>query len=83
MPHVRTRRIVDGFVRGQEIPLAKRVQVTAVEGEKPEFSVKGIEFVEIEGEEENAVEKAVAPRRESLVHDVALVEAGVHLRCYG
>jgi hypothetical protein len=40
--------------------------------------VQGVEFVEINREKKNAIKKAVAPRQKALVHDMALVKAGVH-----
>ena len=50
----------------------------AIEGEEPERAVQRVEFVEIDREKKEAIEKAVAPRQIALVHDVALVEAGIH-----
>ena len=66
------------FAGRQEVTIAKGVEVRAIKGEEPERAVQHVEFVEIHGEEEDPVEKAVAPRQKSLVHDVALVKAGVH-----
>ena len=40
-----------------------------------------VELVEIEGEKEDAIDKAVAPRQKALVQDAALIKAGVHREC--
>jgi hypothetical protein len=63
---------------GKEVTVAKGVEVATVEGKEAEFPVQGVELVEIEGEEKNAIHEPVPFGRKPGVHDMALVEAGVH-----
>ena len=51
---------MERFPGGEEIALAKGVEVAAVEGEKPEPPVQGVEFVEIDCEKEDAVDETMA-----------------------
>ena len=56
------------------------VEVTPVVAEQPRAPGQGRQLVEVEGEEEDPVREAVAPRREPRVHHLAFVQAGLHLR---
>ena len=69
---------MDGLARRQKITLAEGIEVGAVDGEEGEAAVELVEFVQVDGEQEDPVEKPVGPRGETRVHDVALVEAGIH-----
>jgi hypothetical protein len=69
-----------GLVRREEVGVAERVERMALAGEQAQATVQFTEFVQINGKEEDAVAEGVPPRGESGVHDLALVETGVHAR---
>ena len=71
---------VKRLVGGQEVPIEKRIEVAAVAGKKREAARQHPEFIQVDREEEKPVDEAMRPRCEPGVHDLALVETGVHYR---
>ena len=67
---------MERFAGGQEIAVVEGKEVGAVIRKKREAAVQLGELVEVEGEEENAVEEAVLLRREAVVQHGAFVETG-------
>jgi hypothetical protein len=69
---------MNAFVHGQEIAVVKRVEVETLSRKESQAAGQRFDFVEIEREEKNPVEKPMPPRREARVHDVAFIEARFH-----
>lgn len=69
-----------GFVawKGEMIAVAKLVNIATIVAKKREVFGEEIEFIEIEGEEENFVTKLVFFWGEAVVHDATLVDCGIH-----
>lgn len=65
------------FTRREKIGFAEGEKVGAVEGEEREAAVQLGEFVEVEGEEEDAIHEPMRLRGEAVVQHGALVEAGI------
>lgn len=61
---------------GEVIAVAEVVEVPAVVGETAHPGCGGVDFVEVEAEEENVIAELVDLGGETAVHDPALVEAG-------
>jgi hypothetical protein len=58
---------------GKEIAVAEGKEVGAIQGEEGEAPVKFGEFVEVEGEQEDAVDEAVLFRRETVMQHSAFI----------
>src|SRR5882672_9975032 len=71
-------RVVERFAGREKIAVAKTVEIGATGGEERDVAVQCIQFVEVDREEENPIEKTVRPRHEAGVHHVAFVETGIH-----
>ena len=67
---------MERFAGGQEIAVVEGEEVGAVIGKQREPAVQLGEFVEVEGEEKDAVEETVLLRREAVVQHGAFVETG-------
>ena len=69
-----------GFVawKGEMIAVAKLVNIATIVAKKRQVFGEDVEFIEIEGEEENLVTKLVFLWGEAVVHDAALVDCGIH-----
>ncbi len=67
-----------GLVDRKVVAVAKGIEVAAGEREEAQLPVQGVEFVQIEREEKYAIHEPVRLGRKPGVHDMALVEAGIH-----
>ncbi len=74
------RAVVQRFVGGKIVAVAKTVEIGAADGEERGAPVERFQLVEIEGEEKDSVEKAVGSRRKASVQHMAFVETGIHQR---
>ena len=61
---------------GEEVAVAEGEEVGAIQREEGEAPVKFGEFVEVEGEQEDAVDEAVLLRRKTVMQHGAFIEAG-------
>ena len=62
--------------RGEEIAVAEREKVGAVVGEQRKAAVQLWEFVEVEGEQEDAIDKAVLFGGKAVMQHGALIKTG-------
>jgi hypothetical protein len=68
--------VVERLGRGEEIAVAEGEKVGPVMGEQRKAAVELREFVEIEGEQEDAIDKAVLFGGKAVMQHGAFVEAG-------
>ena len=62
-------------VGDQMVSITKLVKIAPIPAEKPEVTVQGVQFGQVDGQHEDAVFESVAPGGKALMHHAALVEA--------
>ncbi len=70
--------LVQLFVRGQVVVFAERIEAGAVDGKEREAGGQCVEFVEVDREQKNAIQKAMRLGCKPVVHHPAFIKAGLH-----